>query len=184
MGGYESYRRYISGDDTGLAEIVAEYKDGLILYLRSFVSDINIAEDLAEDTFFRIMVKKPNFSGKSSFKAWLYAIGRNVAVDYVRHNSKEICTSSEDMEAYSASVADIEHAYIREEQQEIIVRTLKKLSLEYRQILWLVFFEGMTNREAGVAMKKNDRQIRNLLYRAKQSLKKELEKEGFMYEEF
>lgn len=184
MSGEYSYRRFCGGDDEGMADIVREYKDGLILYLRSFVSDIYTAEDLAEETFFRIMVKKPKYSGKSSFRSWLYAIGRNAAVDYVRHHSKELYIPTWDMESYISDEEDIESAYIREKQQEIINKALKGLSADYRQVIWLVFFEGMSNAEAAAVMGKNSRQMRNLLYRAKQSLKKELEKEDFIYEEF
>ena len=64
--GASSYRRFLNGDDSGLAEIVREYKDGLILYLQSFGADLVSAEDLTEDTFFRLMIKKPAFSGKIS----------------------------------------------------------------------------------------------------------------------
>ena len=184
MRGEDSYRRYLGGDDEGLAEIVEEYKDGLILFLRGFVGDITTAEDLAEDTFFRLMIKKPRFSGRSSFRSWLYAIGRNVAVDYVRRHSKEVAVPSDEIEIQTDDSADFEALYIKEEQQRIIYNALKSLPPDYRQILLLVYFEGMTNAEAAVIMRKSERQIRNLLYRAKQSLKKELEKEGFIYEEF
>lgn len=96
--GASSYRRFLDGDDEGIAEIVGDYKDGLILYLNSYVNQIFIAEDLAEDTFFRLITRKPRYSGKSTFKSWLYAIGRNVAVDFLRHNSKMLSTPIEDME--------------------------------------------------------------------------------------
>ena len=72
-----SYRRYLAGDDNGLADIIREYRDGLIFFLNGFVNDPDTAEDLAEDVFFRLAVKKPRFREKSSFKTWLYAIGRN-----------------------------------------------------------------------------------------------------------
>ena len=49
--GASSYRRFLQGDDSAFAEIIKEYRDGLILYLSSFVSGITDAEDLAEDTF-------------------------------------------------------------------------------------------------------------------------------------
>ena len=42
--GESSYRRYLSGDDEGLVEIIRDYKDGLILYLNSIVSNIHTAE--------------------------------------------------------------------------------------------------------------------------------------------
>lgn len=93
-----SYRRFLGGDDKGIAEIVGDYKDGLILYLNGYVNNIHIAEELAEDTFFRLVVKKPKFSGKSTFKTWLYAIGRNVAADYLRHSSKSAGIPIDDAE--------------------------------------------------------------------------------------
>ena len=48
--GAENYRRFLNGDNSGLVEIVREYKDGLIFYLRGFTDDILQAEELAEDT--------------------------------------------------------------------------------------------------------------------------------------
>ena len=65
--GADNYRRFLDGDDKGIVEIVGDYKDGLILYLNGYVNNIYIAEELTEDTFFRLITKKPRFSGKSSF---------------------------------------------------------------------------------------------------------------------
>ena len=96
--GASSYRRFLDGDDKGIAEIVGDYKDGLILYLNGYVNNILIAENLTEDTFFRLITRKPRYSGKSTFKSWLYAIGRNVAVDFIAckisHFSRIFCQSA------------------------------------------------------------------------------------------
>ena len=86
--GASSYRRFLDGDENGLVEIIRDYKDGLIFYLNGFTQNIYVAEELAEETFVKLVVKKPRFSNKSIFKTWLYAIGRNVAIDYLRHASK------------------------------------------------------------------------------------------------
>lgn len=180
--GASSYRRFLDGDDKGIVEIVGDYKDGLILYLNGYVNNIFIAEELTEDTFFRIMIKKPRYSGKSTFKSWLYAIGRNIAVDFIRHNSKLLNVPIEDIENYLSEEQSLEQSYIKEESKMIVHKALSKLATDYRTILWLVFFEDFSNKEAAIAMKKSDCQIKNLLYRAKQSLKSTLEKEGFIYE--
>ena len=45
--GASSYRRFLNGDDNGLVEIVEEYKDGLILFLNRYVSNLYVAEDLS-----------------------------------------------------------------------------------------------------------------------------------------
>ncbi len=180
--GASSYRRFLDGDDQGIAEIVGEYKDGLILYLNGYVGNIFVAEELAEDTFFRLMTKKPKFAGKSSFKSWLYAIGRHVAVDHIRRRSRLRTVPLEDAEYALSEEQSLEDAYIKEEQKRTVLRALATLSPDYRSVLWLVFFEEFSNKEAAAILGKSDRQIVNLLYRAKQSLRSTLEKEGFVYE--
>lgn len=181
--GASSYRRYLDGDDREIAEIVGDYKDGLILYLNGYVNNIFLAEELAEDTFFRLITKKPKFSGRSSFKSWLYAIGRNVAVDFLRRSARLVHMPAEDMERFLREEESLEQAYIKEERKIIVHKALSELTADYRTILWLVYFEGFSNQEAATVLKKSDRQIKNLLYRAKQALKAKLEKEGFLYEE-
>ena len=55
-----------------------------MLYLNTFVGDLHVAEELCEETFVKIVIKKPHYNGKASFKTWLYTIGGNVARDYLR----------------------------------------------------------------------------------------------------
>ena len=181
--GASSYRRFLNGDDNAISEIVGYYKDGLILYLNNYVNNIYVAEELTEDTFFRLITKKPRFFGKSRFKSWLYAIGRNVAVDYIRHNSKIANIPIEDMENYLLDEESLEKSYIKEERKIAVHKALSELSSDYRNVLWLVYFENFSNKEVSLILKKSDRQIKNLLYRAKLSLKSKLEKECFIYEE-
>ena len=181
--GASSYRRFLNGEEDGLIELVEEYKDGLILYLNGYVNNLHIAEELTEDTFFRLITKKPRFSGKSTFKSWLYAIGRNIAIDFIRHNSKQISVPIEDMKNYLIEEQCLEESYIKNEEKITVYKALSKLTPDYRNALWLVYFEGFSNKEAATVLKKSDRQLKNLLYRAKQSLKSILEKEeGFNYE--
>ena len=87
------------------------------------------------------------------------------------------------MEKYLSEEQSLERSYIKEERKIYVHKALSELTPDYRNILWLVYFEGFSNKEAAIVLKKNDRQIKNLLYRAKQSLKSKLEKEGFIYEE-
>ena len=181
--GASSYRRFLDGDDKGLAEIVRDYSDGLTLYLNGIVNNIFTAEELMEETLFKIITRKPKFNEKFSFKTWLYTIGRNVAIDYLRHQKKLSNTSFHELENVIREECDLEKLYIVEERKITLHRALRKLSPDYRQVLWLLYFEGLSNAEAAVVMKKNARQMKNLVYRAKSALKSELDKEGFAYEE-
>ena len=180
--GASSYRRFLNGDDEGFTLIIKDYKDGLILYLNGYVNNIYVAEEIMEETFFKLAVKKPKFNEKSSFKTWLYTIGRNVAIDYTRHNSKFSMSSIEDMENYLKDETNLENLYIRSERKIFIHKARSNLKPEYRQVLWLCYFEEFSNEEIAQIMGKTKRQIENLVYRSKQSLKSLLDKEGFQYE--
>lgn len=175
------YRRYIDGDDNGLVEIIRDYKDGLLLYLSGITGNMSLAEEIMEETFFKIAVKKPVFRGKSTFKTWLYSIGRNAAIDNIRKNSR-ISFMSVDEYTDIADEHDIEMEYLKEEQKITLHKALHNLKQDYRQVLYLTYFEDFTINETAEIMKKNKKQINNLLYRAKQSLRNELEKGGFVYE--
>lgn len=176
-----SYSRYLAGDDSAMSDLVREYKDGLTLYLNSFTGNISDAEEIMEETFYKLAYKKPRYSGKSSFKTWLYAIGHNLAIDYMRHNSRVSYTSIDECSSLSGD-EDIEENYIREEQKIIIHKAIHRLKNDYRQVICLIYLEGFENKEAARIMHKSGRQITNLLYQAKKALKKELEKEGISYE--
>ncbi|MCR4638786.1 RNA polymerase sigma factor [Ruminococcus sp.] len=179
--GARSYRRFLAGDREGLREIICEYRVGLMLYLNSFVQNIHTAEDLTEETFTRLAIKKPKFSDRSSFKTWLYAIGRNTCVTYLRKNTKLDVVPLESQDFF-ADEKNIEAEYLKSEQKLALHKALHDLKTEYRQVLYLTYFEGFSNGEAALIMKKSRRQIENLLYNAKTSLKTELERRGFEYE--
>ena len=181
--GADLYRRYLQGDDSGLAELIREYMDGLTLYLNGIVRDLSAAEDLTEDTFVKLATKKPRFSEKSSFKTWLYAIGRNIALDHLKKETRRGCYAAITTPQQLQDEEDLEAAYLREDRNLTIRRTLRQLKPEYRQILWLIYFEGFSSREAAMVMRKNIHSVETLAYRARLALKSKLYEEGFVYEE-
>ena len=179
--GESSYRRFLAGDDSGMVELVREFKDGLMLYLRSYTDDINAAEDCVQDTFIRLAVKKPKFNGKSTFKTWLYTIGRNIAIDNVRKLRRNSGVSLSDC-GILADEANLEQNYLVSEQKINLRHAMCRLKDEYQQVLYLTYFEEFSNEETSKIVGKSKKQIENLLYNARKALRTELEKEGFKYE--
>ena len=180
--GAEYYRRYLGGDDDSFTLIVREYRDGLILYLDSFVRNISAAEELAEDTFVKLGIKRPKFKGNSAFRTWLYSVGRNLAIDYLRKQSKHTSVPIDTLND-QAELELLEKAYIRKEEKCLIHKAMSTLRTEYRQVLWLIYFEGFSIKEAAAVMNKSVHNTETLAYRARKSLRKELEMEGFEYED-
>jgi len=177
----DAYLRYLSGDDSAVEELLRLYSDGLTMYLNNYVRDMNIAEELCDETFIKLVTKMPKFNGKSSFKTFLYSIGRNTALDYLRkHRNKQASSLDELPEIQSDS--DPEQSFLRSERDAALHRAILRLKPEYSQVLWLTYFEELSGSEAAAVMKKSVSAVRTLLHRAKPALKKELEKEGFDYE--
>ena len=126
--------------------------------------------------------KKPKFKEKCSFKTWLYTIGRNIALNYLKKNAKQPIVPIENTPELISDEAAVEDAYIKNEQQIAVHRAMRKLKPEYQQVLWLIYFEGLSNKEAAMVMRKSVRSTESILYRAKKSLKSQLEMEGINYE--
>ena len=176
--GASSYRRFLAGDDNGLAEIIRAYRDGLIFYLNGFVNDIQLAEELAEDVFIRIAVKQPAFREQSAFKTWLYAIGRNEAYRILRRRKLIYVPLDEAPDVPDVQSAP-ETAYLGTERARALHRCLGKVKSEYHQALWLYYFENMSVSEIACVMHKSAHNVETLLYRARKAVKQELAAEGF-----
>lgn len=177
-----AYKRYLDGDSTALCELIREYKSGLTMYLNSYVHDLNLADELCCETFVRLADKKPRFRENSSFKTFLYAIGRNIALQYLRRNKKHIAEPLDEA-AEIPDKADLEKEFLLKERNRQLYKAIGDLKPEYAQGLWLMYFEELSVKEIAAVMKKSLSAVKVLLYRARQALKEELEKEGFEYED-
>ena len=175
----EAYRQYLAGDDSAFLTLIRVHRDGLTLYLNGFVRNIFTAEELMEEVFFRVATKKPRFSGKSTFKTWLYSIARNTALDHLRREKHLVPAQTDEA---LREQADVEAAFMQTEQARAVHHALDRLNPDYRQVLWLSYFEDFDNAQTAALLHKSKRQIENLMYRAKAALRTELEKEDFIYE--
>lgn len=175
--GEQSYSRFLSGDKKGLEEIIVEYSDELVLYINQIVGNIDLSKDIMTETFVKLYVKKPEYSEKSSFKTWLFSIARFTAYDYIKKNKGISLLSEEELNSFPDEES-IERKVIQNEEKINLHRAIKKLKPEYSQIIYLIYFEGLDTAETAKVIKKTKKQTGELLYRAKLSLKKILEKEG------
>lgn len=180
--GANSYKCFLDGSRDAFSFIIQEYKNPLMLYINSFVGNIHTAEELTQETFVQIGLKKPRFKGKSSFKTFLFSIGRNVTLNYLRKAARENRVSIEDFREIISDEKSIEKEYLKKEDKIIVHKAMKNILPQYRQILYLVYFEGLSNSEVAAVMKKTKHSVETLKYRAEKAIKLQLEKEGFIYE--
>ncbi|MBO4421839.1 MAG: RNA polymerase sigma factor [Clostridia bacterium] len=176
--GAKYYEKYLDGDIAGLEELVREYRYGLILYINGIVRDTFAAEDLCEDTFFRLMVKRPKFDGRSSFKTWLYGIGRNLALDMIKHEKRLIRVDLESAEA-KADRELLEQSYIDSERKKALLSQLDELPRTERELIWLSYFEDMSAKEVSSLTGRTVAAVNKALSRAREKLREKMESEGY-----
>lgn len=180
--GASSYHRFLNGDESALTEIVSQYRPGLQSYIYSIVNDYSVAEDLTEDTFVKILLKKPKNKGTATFKTWLYTIGRNLAIDYMRKNPKGRYVPLDeiyDIEGECQKFADMDY---NEDVQRVISNALENINPDYKNIIILFYFEDFSIEEISKIIKKPKKGTSVILHRARKAMKKQLEKERFTYE--
>ena len=172
------YTRYLdSGDEDDLRLLLERHRESFTLFLYGYVHNLEDAEELMLDAFAAAASGTSRFSGRSSFKTWLYAIGRNLARKRLRagHLRMEELTGEESPSSRPAAEEELLHS----ERQRQLYAAMEELPADYRQTLYLLFIEDMSCEEAAQVMRKTKKQVYNLSFRGRQSLKDILERMGF-----
>ena len=81
-------------------------------------------------------------------------------------------------------ITDTEKEFFKEEQRSELYRAMKRLNPDYYQVLYLMYFEDLNASDIARIMHKAKRQVNDLIFRARKSLKNELERRGFVYERY
>ncbi len=180
--GADSYNRFLFGDKNAIAEIVEEYRAGLEYFLLSVTGNEDIAEELTQDTFVYLFIKKPKYKPVATFRTWLYTIAKNRAYKYLKKNSRYVSVNDETAVFIPDDIRSLEEKYFQDIENLNILEVMGKLKSEYREVLWLTYFEGFNNKDCAKILGKKVHNIEMLLCRARQALKKLLQEEGYEYE--
>lgn len=172
-----SYRRFLDGDESAFNDIMEELFCKLVFFINGYVHDIHAAEDIAMDTFSDLIVHKHRYNFRVTLKTYLYMIGRSRALDYIKHRKIIDFTVLKEAQNLTDDGRILEEKLLADERKRIINSAMSKLPDDMRAAVYLIYFEEMTYEEAAKVMKKNRKQIDNLLYRAKKELRNILGKE-------
>lgn len=174
----QQYLRFLNGDINGFEELVLGNKDHLIYFINQYVRDIHMAEDIAQDVFVDIYIKKERYQFKYRFKTYLYTIARNKAVDYIRKQKKIISTVEfEELQTDRQNLEDeaLLNAMIWKEEREQLRKAIQTLKIEYQTLILLVDLEGLSYKEAAKVLHKTVPQVKVTLHRARKMLKERLD---------
>ena len=176
--GASSYRRFLNGDESAFDEIMKELFDNLLFFVDRYVHDIHAAEDIAIDAFSDLVVNKHRYNFKVTLKTYLFMLGRSRALNYIKHRKVINFVELTEADNISAEQETLEEIILADERKRIVNNALNSLTDDMRVVVHLIYFEDLSYDEAAKVMKKNRKQVDNLLYRAKKELRIILGKDG------
>lgn len=105
-----------------------------------------VSEDLVQETFMKILAYRSSFNGTSSFKSWMYGIGRNTCADYYRKlKNANQHVDIDDVEVSFEQTLDDQ--FQQTQQHELFVQSLATLTSEQREIIMLSRFQQLNYQE-------------------------------------
>jgi len=132
-----------------LTDLVDRFQHRLVRYLLYLTGRREYAEDLAQETWIRVLQRGSQYNGRQRFDPWLFAIARNLAIDYLRKKRKGVQTVSlpddhDDVLLLPSSGPSPFEAAARSQDAMRLAGRLQILAPLYREALLLRFQEDMS----------------------------------------
>ena len=163
-----------------VADLVERCQHRLVRYLLYLTGRREYAEDLAQETWIRVLQRGSQYNGRQRFDPWLFAIARNLAIDYLRKKQKTVEAASlpddgEEILLVSSSGPSPFEAVARSEDAMRLTGQLQILPPLYREALLLRFQEDLSLAEMAQVLGAPTTTVTSRIYRALAALRSALE---------
>ncbi|WP_433971449.1 RNA polymerase sigma factor [Tunturiibacter lichenicola] len=165
-----------------LDQLIELYQHRLLRYLLFLTGKREVAEDLFQETWMRVLLRGGQYNGKARFDTWLFTIARNLVIDLSRKRTMasldEMSEGGEDDRPFEIAMSGpspLEQFQSREDCAEV-GEVLLKLEPNYREVLVLRFYEELSLEEIATMTKAPLSTVKSRLYRGLAALKPEMER--------
>jgi RNA polymerase sigma-70 factor (ECF subfamily) len=167
-----------------LDQLIVRYQHRLLRYLLYLTGSRELAEDLFQEVWMRVLVRGGQFNGKARFDTWLFTIARNLVIDYRRKRTLASLDelfdgSSEDDRPMSFEISDVQPTPFDRmaggEDRARIAEAMLSLDTVYREVLVLRFHEDLSLQEIAAVTRAPLSTVKSRLYRGLAALKPRLD---------
>jgi RNA polymerase sigma-70 factor (ECF subfamily) len=172
-------RRAAHGDEEAAAYLFDTYYTRVYRYALARLAHTADAEDVAAEAFARLLRELERFRWRGAgFEAWLFRIAANLVVDRIRARGREQADEEVPARADGTQSDDPEAAVLRAETSEELGDMLTRLPADQQEVLLLRFAGGLDTHETGAVMGRKANAVRQLQFRALQSLRQMMREEA------
>ena len=168
-------------DPALLDQLIDTYQHRLLRYLLFLTGRREVAEDLFQETWVRVLLRGAQYNGKARFDTWLFTIARNLVIDLSRKRQMssldEMSEAGEDERPFEIAIDEpspFEQFASREARAEVAT-VLLKLEPNYREVLTLRFHDEMSLEEIACVTCAPLSTVKSRLYRGLAALKPQIE---------
>jgi RNA polymerase sigma-70 factor, ECF subfamily len=165
-----------AGEASAISELYDRYAASLLRYLLARVYELELAQDLTQEVFIRVIkgIGKFEYRDEKSFIGWLYAIATNVLMTH--HRRRQLVSTPLDYEE-EALIADEQNETRRAFERVMLQEAMDELTEDQQQVLAMRFFADMPNSEIAGVLKRSEGAIKAIQHRALQSLQRILRRD-------
>ncbi len=160
-----------------LDELIVRYQHRLLRYLLYLTGNMEVAEDLFQETWMRVLLRGAQYNGNARFDTWLFTIARNLLIDLRRKRTMasldEMCEAAEDerpFEVASDAPNPFDH-FQSKEDGEHVTKALLALDPLHREVLVLRFHEDLALEEIAKVTRAPLSTVKSRLYRGLAALR-------------
>jgi RNA polymerase sigma-70 factor (ECF subfamily) len=161
-----------------LDRLIELYQHRLLRYLLFLTGKREVAEDLFQETWMRVLLRGAQYNGKARFDTWLFTIARNLVIDLSRKRTMaSLDEMAEDDRPFDLAVSGpspLEQFQSRENCAEV-GEVLLKLEPVYREVLVLRFYEELSLEEIATVTRAPLSTVKSRLYRGLVALRPRME---------
>ena len=174
----EILARASKGDREAFGLLYERYIDRIFNYVYYRTGNVNDAEDLTARVFQRAMNHIVNYTDRGvPFSAWLYRIAHNLIANWHRDRSRKQEIPLSDAPLVARGDAP-ESSLVHTQQQEALLKLIRKLPAERQTLLILKFVEHLSNADIGEIMQRSEGAIKSLYHRTLMTLRDEIGEMG------
>jgi len=157
------------GNQAAFGELVVRYERRVIRVITQFVRDLDLAQDLAQETFLRAYQRLDQFDPARRFGPWLFRIGVNLTLDYLRKRKRRgwwsLFTDASSERTPDPATEDPRQALDLRQEVDAV---LQRLPEKYRTVLVLRDLENFSTSEIAAILHRKEATIRWRLAEARQ----------------
>lgn len=144
---------YIKGDESALATLIKRHQSKIYGFIYSKVGDRDVAEDIFQDTFIKVIrtLKSDSYNEEGKFLPWVMRISHNLVVDYFRSNKKmPVKRDTDEYSVFSIMTDDspnIERQLIDFQIEKDLKKVINELPEDQKEVLMMRIYQDLSFKE-------------------------------------